>query len=195
MPKGRASRAVGSGPKVMPMRLEPPGDQDGDHGAEGHGVAMGEVGKAQDAVDQRDPKRAERQLRAVGEAGTKTKFRKATSAFRKSIGRSACRAQCSQRFTGRLRSTGIRCMGAGSARQARGSHARKRTRVEIRARRRIAQPPGSAADLGVGQQGLAGVGEAVARPAPAHSPCRRSPAPGGRSVRPSGSRCRCAPPR
>src|SRR5690606_10201598 len=47
---------------------EPPRHQNGDHRANGHQVAMREVGKSQDAVDQRDAERAERKLRAVGEA-------------------------------------------------------------------------------------------------------------------------------
>ena len=50
-------------------RLQAPGDEDDQHGAEGHHVAVGEVREAQDGVDQRHPERAERELRAVGGGG------------------------------------------------------------------------------------------------------------------------------
>ena len=45
--------------------LEVPGHQDRHHRPEGHRVAVGEVREAEDAVDQRDAKRAERQLASV----------------------------------------------------------------------------------------------------------------------------------
>ena len=47
--------------------LQRPGGEDDDHRAEGHHVAVREVGEAQHRVDQRDAERAERELRAVGD--------------------------------------------------------------------------------------------------------------------------------
>ncbi len=57
------------------VRLEPPGAQDRRHRAEGHQVAVGEIGEAEHRVDQRDAERAERQLRAVGEPGDQHEVR------------------------------------------------------------------------------------------------------------------------
>ena len=51
---------------MQAKRLEPIGDEQRDHGAKGHLVAMGKVGKPQDAVDQRDAKGTKRKLAAIG---------------------------------------------------------------------------------------------------------------------------------
>ena len=52
-----------------PPGLELPGDQDRDHGAECHEIAVREVGKPQDPEHQRDAQRTERELGCVGESG------------------------------------------------------------------------------------------------------------------------------
>ena len=55
--------------------LQRPGKQDGHHGAEGHGIAEGEIGKTQDAVNQGDSQGADRQLAAIRHAGNDDEIR------------------------------------------------------------------------------------------------------------------------
>ena len=64
---GERESAVGRGPRLTPRLCSHQVDEDDDHGAERHEVAVGEVGEAQDGVDEGDAEGAEGELRAVGD--------------------------------------------------------------------------------------------------------------------------------
>ena len=66
-PEGQGEEGRWQRPGAYADTLKAPCDQDRGHGAEGHRVTMGEVGEPQDAINQRNTKRAKRELRSVGD--------------------------------------------------------------------------------------------------------------------------------
>ncbi len=67
--KGQGQQGGGQGRNRNAPGLEQPCDQNDNHRAKGHAVAVGEIGKAQDAVDQSDTQGAKGQLAAIGNRG------------------------------------------------------------------------------------------------------------------------------